>query len=107
MAPAGTPKYVIGTLHDAVVAALHDDGVRKVLDGLGVDIVGDTPEEFAAYIKSEIPKWTAVIKASGAKLQYERSGRFSRRRPGSALLFLQLGEKRHRLIGACARRGRR
>ena len=38
------------------------------LQQLGVDIVGDTPEEFAAYIKAEIPKWAAVIKASGAKL---------------------------------------
>jgi tripartite-type tricarboxylate transporter receptor subunit TctC len=35
---------------------------------LGVDIVADTPEEFAAYIKSEIPKWTAIVKASGARM---------------------------------------
>ena len=35
---------------------------------LGVDIVGDTPEEFAAYIKAEIPKWTAIVKASGAAM---------------------------------------
>ena len=36
--------------------------------GLGVDIAGGSPEEFAAYIRSEIPKWTAIVKASGAKL---------------------------------------
>ena len=36
---------------------------------LGVDIIGGTPDDFAAYIKSEIPKWTAIIKASGAKLE--------------------------------------
>ena len=36
---------------------------------LGVDIAGSTPEEFSAYIKSEIPKWAKVVKASGAKVE--------------------------------------
>ena len=35
----------------------------------GVDIVGSTPKEFEAYIQSEIPKWAAVVKASGARLE--------------------------------------
>ena len=39
------------------------------LTELGVDISGGTPESFAAYITSEIPKWTAVVKASGAKME--------------------------------------
>ena len=43
--------------------------MRQKLAALGVDIVGDTPDEFAAYIKAEIPKWAAVIKASGAKME--------------------------------------
>ena len=55
-------------LHRATVEALNDPAVRKSLVDLGVDIVGNTPEEFAAYIKAEIPKWTAIVKASGAKL---------------------------------------
>jgi tripartite-type tricarboxylate transporter receptor subunit TctC len=66
VAPAGTPKTVIATLHRAVIAALGDPAVRKSLADLGVDIVGDSPEEFAAYIKTEIPKWTAIVKSSGA-----------------------------------------
>jgi len=41
---------------------------EAALGDLGVDIITGTPEDFAAYIKSEIPKWTAIIKASGAKL---------------------------------------
>ncbi len=57
---------MIATLHRATVAALNDPAVRKSLGDLGVDIVGSTPEEFAAYIKAEIPKWTAIVKASGA-----------------------------------------
>ena len=41
---------------------------KTSLGDLGVDIIGGTPNEFAAYIKSEVPKWTAIVKASGAKL---------------------------------------
>jgi tripartite-type tricarboxylate transporter receptor subunit TctC len=66
VAPAGTPPEIIAKLHDAAVKALHDPGVRQSLGRLGVDIVGDTPKEFAAYIAAEIPKWTAIVKASGA-----------------------------------------
>jgi tripartite-type tricarboxylate transporter receptor subunit TctC len=69
VAPAGTPKDIIATLNRATIEALGDPDVRRALGGLGVDIVGDTPEEFGAYIKAEIPKWAAVIKASGARLE--------------------------------------
>jgi tripartite-type tricarboxylate transporter receptor subunit TctC len=68
VAPAGTPPPVIATLHDAAVKALNDAGVRASLGKLGVDIAADTPEQFAAYIKAEIPKWRAIVKASGASL---------------------------------------
>src|SRR5215510_14910223 len=68
VAPAGTPPQVIAVLHDAAVKALNDANVEASLGKLGVDIVGDTPQEFRAYINSEIPKWTAIVKASGATL---------------------------------------
>jgi len=68
VAPAKTPRDIVVRLHRATVEALNDPAVRKSLTDLGVDIVGNTPEEFAAYIKAEIPKWTAIVKASGAKL---------------------------------------
>ena len=68
VAPTGTPPQVIATLHDAATKALQDPAVQASLGKLGVDIVGDTPREFQAYIKSEIPKWTAIVKASGATL---------------------------------------
>jgi tripartite-type tricarboxylate transporter receptor subunit TctC len=68
VAPTGTPPQVISILHDAAVKALHDPDVQASLGKLGVDIVGDTPPEFGAYIKAEIPKWTAIVKASGATL---------------------------------------
>jgi tripartite-type tricarboxylate transporter receptor subunit TctC len=68
VAPAGTPKEVLGTLHHAAITALDDPVLRKSLTDLGVDIIGGPPEDFTAYIKSEIPKWAAVVKASGARL---------------------------------------
>src|SRR5256714_1330789 len=68
VAPARTPKDAVAALHRALVASLDDPAVKKSLGDLGVDIIGGTPENFAAYIKSEIPKWTAIIKTSGAKL---------------------------------------
>jgi tripartite-type tricarboxylate transporter receptor subunit TctC len=68
VAPSRVPKDVIATLHRATAEGLKDPAVRKSLENLGVDIVGGTPEEFAAYIKAEIPKWTAIVKASGATL---------------------------------------
>ena len=68
VAPAKTPRDIVVRLHRATVEALNDEAVRKSLSDLGVDIVGNTPEEFGAYIKAEIPKWTAIVKASGATL---------------------------------------
>jgi tripartite-type tricarboxylate transporter receptor subunit TctC len=68
VAPAGTPKEIIDTLNFATVEALKDPGTQKSLIGLGVDIAGNSPKEFEAYIKTEIPKWTAVAKQSGAQI---------------------------------------
>ncbi len=69
VAPAGTPPAIIDTLHGALVAALADPDVKTKLAALGVDIGPDSPAEFSAYIKAEIPKWAAIIKASGAKVE--------------------------------------
>jgi tripartite-type tricarboxylate transporter receptor subunit TctC len=69
VAPAGTPKEVVATLHRALMTTLNDPEVRKSLTSLGVDVVGNTPEELATYIQAEIPKWAAIVKASGAKLE--------------------------------------
>jgi tripartite-type tricarboxylate transporter receptor subunit TctC len=68
VAPAGTPKEIIDTPELRHVAALKDPDTQKALIDLGVDIVGDSPKEFEAYIKTEIPKWTAVVKQSGAQI---------------------------------------
>ena len=69
VAPAATPKDIVETLNRATIEALKDPGVRKSLTDLGVDISSSSSDEFAAYIKSEIPKWAAVIEASGAQVE--------------------------------------
>lgn len=69
VAPAGTPKEAIAALNKATVQALQDPVVRKALTDSGVDIKSSTSEWLSDYIKSEIPKWAEVIKASGAKVQ--------------------------------------
>ena len=67
VAPAGTPQPVIDKVHrdSARILALPD--VRKRLTELGLDVIGNTPTEFAAVIKAEIPQWAAVIKGAGIK----------------------------------------
>ena len=66
VAPASTPKDVVAKLHAALDGALQDPATRKAMADLGVDVAGGSPEALRAYIKSEIPKWAEVVKASGA-----------------------------------------
>ena len=51
------------------VKVLQAPDVRERFAALGAEIIGGTPEEFAAYIKKEIPKWTKVVKDSGARAE--------------------------------------
>jgi tripartite-type tricarboxylate transporter receptor subunit TctC len=67
-APAGTPKDVIERLHSEFTRALALPDVREKIVNLGAEPVGNRPEDFAAYIKSEAEKYARVIKASGAKV---------------------------------------
>jgi tripartite-type tricarboxylate transporter receptor subunit TctC len=59
--PAKTPADRVARINQSVVKALKDPEVQKTLASLGVDAVGDTPAQFAAYIQSEFSRWQKVI----------------------------------------------
>src|SRR3954467_10698146 len=68
LAPAGTPREIVSRLHAEVVRVLAIPEVRDQLTSQGADIVGNSPEEFSAWIKTEVKKWADVVKVSGAKI---------------------------------------
>jgi len=67
VAPRGTPPAIIAKLHQAALEAMRSPEVKDKLAGQGAILVGNSPEEFAAYIKSEIEKWAKVVAAAGIK----------------------------------------
>jgi tripartite-type tricarboxylate transporter receptor subunit TctC len=67
-APAGTPTAIIKRLNAEIVKILGMPDVREKLGGLGAEIVADSPEEFAALVKTEVVKWADVVKKSGARV---------------------------------------
>ncbi|MGH8639863.1 MAG: Bug family tripartite tricarboxylate transporter substrate binding protein [Burkholderiales bacterium] len=66
-APAGTPPAILQRLHKETIRALNDPDVRKLLEGLGAEVLGTSPEEYSQFIRSETAKWGKVIKAAGIK----------------------------------------
>ncbi|HTP92999.1 MAG TPA: tripartite tricarboxylate transporter substrate-binding protein, partial [Xanthobacteraceae bacterium] len=59
--PAGTPPEIVAALHDAIIRALASPDVVAKCKEVGLEIVADTPAEFAAYIKKDVDKWHKVI----------------------------------------------
>ena len=67
IAPAGTPKPIIDKLNKAANEALKDPQLRELMLSQGNEIGGGSPADFAALIKSESAKWSAVVKAGNIK----------------------------------------
>ncbi len=65
--PAATPREIIAKLHAASVKAIAAPDIRDRMSAEGAEFVGDTPEQYSAFVKSEIAKWGKAVKASGAK----------------------------------------
>jgi tripartite-type tricarboxylate transporter receptor subunit TctC len=68
-APAGTPKDVLATLHAALGRAMATPELRAQLVALGIEPTFGPPEDFAALIRAELPKWAAIVKKSGATVE--------------------------------------
>ena len=61
-APAKTPRAIVYKINAEVVKALNSPDVREKLVAMGSDPVGSTPEEFYAYVKTELARWGKVIR---------------------------------------------
>ena len=67
-APAGTPASVVSALAAETAKALRQPDLRERLAAQGADPITNTPEQFAAFVKEELAKWSGVVKASGMKV---------------------------------------
>jgi len=67
-APAGTPPAIVKRLNAEIVKIINMPDVKEKLIGLGAEPVGNTSEEFAALVKTEVVKWAEVVKKSGARI---------------------------------------
>ncbi len=69
LAPAGTPRAVVAKLNGEILRVLNRADMRERLIESGAQPGGGTPEEFGAFIKAEIAKWSAVVKSAQLRVQ--------------------------------------
>jgi tripartite-type tricarboxylate transporter receptor subunit TctC len=69
MAPAGTPPDIVGKLNAAINDTLRSPEMKDSMAKLGMEAKTGSPQDFAAFIKEEAPRWTAIVKTTGVKLQ--------------------------------------
>jgi len=67
--PAATPGALIGFLNEEINFVLKQPELRERLAGLGAEVVAGSPQEFTAFIAREIPKWSKVVRDSGAQAE--------------------------------------
>ncbi|MGZ8265425.1 MAG: tripartite tricarboxylate transporter substrate-binding protein, partial [Burkholderiales bacterium] len=65
--PTGTPRDIVNRLHKETVRIIALPEIRDRMSAEGAEFVGDTPEQFTAFFKTEIEKWGRAVKASGAR----------------------------------------
>jgi tripartite-type tricarboxylate transporter receptor subunit TctC len=67
--PVGTPTEIVRKIHADTVTTLADATVKARLEQLGLFVIGSTPDELRAYLKSEMDKWGPVIKSAGITIR--------------------------------------
>ena len=67
VAPAGTPAAAVKRFHAELMEVLKEPAVQEKFRSLGLDIIGNTPQEFGEFLKKDIVKWAKVVKDSGAR----------------------------------------
>jgi len=67
-APAKTPQRIIARLNEAVVKILRSPEIQSQFAALGADAVGNSPEEFAAFVRRDMERYARVVRISGAKV---------------------------------------
>lgn len=70
--PAGTPRAIIERYHTSTVKVINGPELREKLLGQGVELIGNSPEEFAASLKEEYARWERVVRTGGIKLNEAR-----------------------------------
>jgi tripartite-type tricarboxylate transporter receptor subunit TctC len=67
--PAGSPKSIVTLLNERIRKIVEAPDVRQRLIDQGADPVSDTPEQFGAYVKTELARWTKVVNDTGARIE--------------------------------------
>jgi len=69
LAPAGTPAEIVRKLNAAINDTLRSEEMKASMTKLGFDAKTGSPQDFSNFIKEEIPRWTAIVKSTGVKLE--------------------------------------
>ena len=69
LAPTGTPRAIVDKLNTELNLALDDEGVKAKLTAMGSEILKNTPDEFATFIRSENERWSKLVRDTGAKVE--------------------------------------
>ncbi len=68
LAPAGTPAAIVQQLNKAINRALEQPDVAEKLRSEGGEVLGGSPEKFSNLLRTDVPRWAQIVKASGASL---------------------------------------
>ena len=68
LAPRATPAPLVGRIHSEIIALLKGSDLRDRYIADGIDIIGSSPDELIAYMKTETVKWAEVIKRAAVRV---------------------------------------